>query len=337
MSADWQEMRNLVGKAFIADTQRPSRTWFDEYIHPDDQSSVRAAIDAAIRAKSALELEHRVIRPDGTLGWVFSRAIPLISRDAQIVEWFGAAKDVTERKRIEEQMREADRRKDEFLAILAHELRNPLAPLANATQLLRAVRKDDSICKQACAIIERQTAALSRLVDDLLDIARISTGRLRLRLERVALRTVMEQAADAARPLIEQRRQTLRLELIAEPSDIFADPARLQQILVNLLNNAAKYTDEGGSIKLSATEEDRWIVIRVEDTGIGIEPELLPRLFQSFTQGSRSLERSQGGLGVGLSVVRSLVEMHGGRVEVRSTVGQGSEFTVRIPASPEGH
>lgn len=334
MSPDWREMRYLVGKDFIADTRRPSHTWLDEYIHPEDQPSVRKAIDDAIRMKRAFELEHRVVRPDGTLGWVFSRAIPLLDPHGQIVEWFGTAKDVTERKRIEERMQEADRHKNEFIAVLAHELRNPLAPLSNATQLLRAVRKDDPISKEACTIIERQTNALSRLVDDLLDIARISTGRLRLQVERTPVTTVIEQAVEVSRPLIEQRRHILQLDLMANPGDLLVDPARIRQVLVNLLNNAAKYTDEGGVIKLSTQKDDDWIVLRVSDTGIGIEPELLPRLFQSFTQGNSSLDRSQGGLGIGLSIVRSLVEMHGGTVEARSTVGQGSEFIVRLPAAP---
>jgi signal transduction histidine kinase len=331
-SADWREMRYLAGKVFIADTFGPSRVWLERYIPSDDQKQVRVAIEAAIRARSTFELEHRVIRADGTIGWTFSRAIPLLNDKGEIIEWFGAARDVTESKRREEAFREMDQRKDDFIAMLSHELRNPLAAMVNAVHLLQKARTDDPLQEKAREIIQRQLAVFRRLVDDLLEIGRITSGRLRLRIERVDLGAIVERAVETARPLIESRGQILAVKQ-AEPIVLDADPARLQQVFVNLLNNAAKYTDMGGRIDLTVRLEQGQAVVSVADTGIGIEPELLPQLFQPFTQAKRSLTRSDGGLGLGLSIVRHLVDMHSGAVEARSTVGQGSEFTVRLPLS----
>lgn len=332
MSPDWREMRYLAGKEFIPDTDQPSRAWLERYIHPDDQPEVIAAIEHAIRNKSTFELEHRVIRADGSLGWTLSRAIPLMDAHDRIVEWFGTAKDVTERKRTEQELRESDRRKDEFIAVLAHELRNPLAPLINAVQLLRRAPNDVVAQDQALAILERQTMSIARLVDDLMEMARITSGRLQLQLERVSFADVVERAVEIVSPLIDQRRHRLSVTLPLQPIHVYVDAARLQQILVNLLNNAAKYTDEGGRIDLIVTAQDELAVLRVRDTGIGIEPELMPRLFQPFTQSPYSVSRSRGGLGIGLSLVRRLVELHGGTVEARSELGAGSEFTVKLPA-----
>lgn len=332
MSPDWREMRFLAGKEFIADTTEPSRAWLERYIHPDDQSQVMATIDQAIRNRSTFELEHRVIRADGTLGWTFSRAIPLMDDHGTIIEWFGTAKDVTDGKRTEEELRESDRRKDELIAVLAHELRNPLAPLINAVQLLRRATNDAATHDQALAMIERQTLSIAKLVDDLMEMARITSGRLLLQRERVALADVVARSVETVSALIDQRRHRLDVTLPSQTVEVHADAARLQQILVNLLNNAAKYTDDGGRIDLIASREGDHAVIRVRDTGIGIEPELMPRLFQPFTQSPYSVGRSRGGLGIGLSLVRRLVELHGGTVEARSEVGTGSEFTVRLPA-----
>ncbi|MDY6946958.1 MAG: PAS domain-containing sensor histidine kinase [Pseudomonadota bacterium] len=330
MSPDWREMRYLVGKDFIADTTDASGTWLDRYILPEDQSRVLATIEAAIRNDAVFELEHRVIRADGTVGWTFSRAVPIMNSRGDVTEWFGAARDITERKQREAALIEADQRKDEFMAMLAHELRNPLAPMVNALSLLRVANKDDSFLEKARAILERQVNALTRLVDDLLDMARVTSGRLDLRNERIELGTVVSQALEAARPLMESRAHSVSVTL-SERIELDADPNRLQQILLNLLNNAAKYTNPRGRIEVSAWLERQHAVLSVKDTGIGIEPELMAKLFQPFTQGKRSLARSQGGLGLGLSITRRLVEMHAGTIEVRSTVGRGSEFTVRIP------
>lgn len=331
MSPDWREMRYLAGKEFIADTTQPSDAWLDRYIHPDDQAQVVAAIDHAIRHKSVFELEHRVIRADGNLGWTFSRAVPLFDDHGAIVEWFGTAKDVTERKRTEQELRESDRRKDELIAVLAHELRNPLAPLINAVQLVRRATNDIATQHQALAMIERQTLSIARLVDDLMEMARVTSGQLRLQQERVALAEVVARSVETISASIDQRSHNLSVTLPSHAIEVYADAARLQQILVNLLNNAAKYTDDGGRIELMVSREGDCALIRVRDTGIGIEPELMPRLFQPFTQSPYSIGRSRGGLGIGLSLVRRLVELHGGTVDARSEVGVGSEFTVKLP------
>ncbi|MCY2989177.1 MAG: hybrid sensor histidine kinase/response regulator, partial [Planctomycetota bacterium] len=226
-------------------------------------------------------------------------------------------------------------RKDEFLAMLSHELRSPLAPIANAVQLLGLQRGSESpIQQQARGIIERQMGQLQHLVDDLLEVSRITTGRVQLRREQVAVSNIVEVAVETARPLIEQRRHELTVSLPPEPIWLHADAARLEQVVVNLLTNAAKYTEEGGHVWLTVQQEGQECVLRVRDTGPGIAPALLPRIFDLFTQAKRSLDRSEGGLGIGLALVQQLTELHGGKVEATSTLGQGSEFVVRLPVTP---
>ncbi len=242
--------------------------------------------------------------------------------------------DVTDRRRAEQALREADRRKDEFLAMLAHELRNPLAAISNAVQLSRrgGAEAHWPWCRE---IVARQCKNLARLVDDLLDVSRITRGKVRLRTERIDAAPVVAAAVEAARPLLDQRRHELTVSVAAGPMPLEADPTRLEQILVNLLTNAAKYTEAGGRIALSAAIEGAEVVVRVKDNGAGIAPEALPRMFDLFVQGDRSLARSEGGLGIGLTLVRSLAEMHGGSVSAASDgPGTGSEFVVRLPAAP---
>src|SRR6185436_10710559 len=247
-------------------------------------------------------------------------------------------RDVSERSRLEKKMQEqgaalADlhHRKDEFLAMLSHELRNPLAPIANAVQLLRLVSDEGPLQQKARAIIERQVSQLTRLVDDLMEVSRITTGRIRLRLESVLANGIVERAVETARPLIDGHRHQLTLALSPQPIWLHADASRLEQIVVNLLTNAAKYTVDGGRIFLSVEETGGECVLRVRDTGVGIAPVLLPRIFDLFTQAERSLDRSHGGLGIGLAVVQRLVELHGGRVAAHSSLGHGSEFVVHLP------
>lgn len=247
-------------------------------------------------------------------------------------------RDITERRRLEKRTKEqaealADlhRRKDEFLAMLSHELRNPLAPISKAVQLLRLQKNEDQLQHSARTVIERQVGQLIRLVDDLLEVSRITTGRIYLHQDRLALNGVVEHAVETVRPLIEQRRHALKLTLPPQQIWVYADAARLAQVVVNLLTNAAKYMDDAGYIFLSLQQEGDEAVLRVRDSGIGIAPELLPRIFDLFTQAERSLDRSQGGLGIGLCLVQRLVEMHRGRVEAHSSLGHGSEFIVRLP------
>ena len=256
----------------------------------------------------------------------------------QAVALATVSQDVTERRRLEDDLRklaadlsEADRRKDEFLATLAHELRNPLAPIRNALQMIR-LSPDRQTSEQARTMMERQLAQMVRLVDDLLDVSRISRGKMELRKERVQLAAVVSSAVETSRPLIDHMGHELTVTLPQQPIIVDADLTRLAQVFSNLLNNAAKYTDRGGHIWLTAERQGSDVVVSVKDTGIGIAADQLPRIFEMFSQVDRSLERSQGGLGIGLTLVKRLVEMHGGRIEARSEgLGKGAEFVVRLP------
>ena len=235
-------------------------------------------------------------------------------------------------------------RKDEFLALLSHELRSPLAPILNAALLLRLQSNrnrlqgiENPVLHQSVGIIERQVGQLAHLIDDLLEVSRITTGRIQLHLVRISVAAVMENAVTTVRLLFDQRHHELTVSLPAQEIWLNADPARLEQVMVNLLTNAAKYTDDGGHIWLTVQQEGDESVLRVRDTGVGIAPEILPRIFDLFTQAERSLDRSQGGLGIGLALVQRLVEMHGGSVTASSILGKGSEFVVRlrVVAPPE--
>jgi signal transduction histidine kinase len=233
-------------------------------------------------------------------------------------------------------LQEADRRKDEFLAVLAHELRNPLAPIVNAGQILLREDVPEEERRSAQEVIGRQVRQMARLVDDLMDVSRISHGRIELRRRPADLGEIVRRAVETSRPVIASRGHSLDVTLPAGPLLAEADPTRLEQVFSNLLNNAAKYTEPGGRIRLTAEKVDGHAVLRVKDSGIGISPAQFPTLFEMFVQGDRSLERSAGGLGIGLGLARSLVEMHGGTVQAQSGgLGQGSEFTVRLPLLPE--
>jgi signal transduction histidine kinase len=233
---------------------------------------------------------------------------------------------------LAEQLRQADRRKDEFLALLAHELRNPLAPVRNAVTIMRMKNSEDPELAWCRDVIERQANQLTRLVDDLLDVSRITRGKIKLRLEPLDLATVLEAAVETSRPLIDAHKHELRVTLPKDRVRIEGDLTRLTQVIANLLNNAAKYQNEGGRIELTASCERGEAVISVKDQGVGIAPEMLAQAFDLFSQGERAPDRAQGGLGIGLSLVKNLVEMHGGSVSgVSGGVGKGSEFVVRLP------
>jgi signal transduction histidine kinase len=240
--------------------------------------------------------------------------------------------EVSERARAEAALKEADRHKDEFLAVLAHELRNPLAPIRNAVEIMRRSALTDPQLSWSRDVIERQVKHLTRLVDDLLDVSRITRGNINLSRESVAVSTIVARAIETIQPLIAEQRHELIVEVTDESLEVEGDLTRLTQVLGNLLNNAAKYTDPGGSIAVSAHRANTDVEIRVRDNGIGIPPELLPRLFQLFTQVDGAAHRAQGGLGIGLALVRQLVQMHGGTVTAYSKgPGHGSEFLIRLP------
>jgi signal transduction histidine kinase len=502
MNPDWTEMRFLEDRAFIPDPHEPQKSWMETYIPSGDQPQVLAAIREAIRTKSVFQLEHRVRRLDGTLGWTFSRAIPLLDDDGEIVEWFGAASDVTRRKEAEDALRrqvaaerlaaretttlmaasrelsrafaldevlrtlcrvsrelvgadgaafifregdqvryaeedsigplwkgrsfpadqclsgwailqretiviediyahadvphdsyrstfvraaaltpvlraepigalglywrssyrptdaqvrlletladvgaiavqnaqlfheseESNRRKDEFLAMLAHELRNPLAPVMNAVEIIGALASREPHLERAGEIIRRQVVHMTRLIDDLLDVSRITRGRIELRRERLPLAEIVDAALEATRPLVERHGHTLALN-IASGLEVDGDRARLVQVLTNLLANAAKFTPPGGHIAVRASGHGPDAAIAVRDTGIGIAKEAQARIFELFTQEDTSVERTQGGLGIGLTLAARLVAMHDGNLTVRSDgIGKGAEFVVTLPA-----
>jgi signal transduction histidine kinase/ActR/RegA family two-component response regulator len=240
------------------------------------------------------------------------------------------AADLIERHQGEAELKKANRRKDEFLAMLGHELRNPLAPIVTALHLMRL--KNDQTTERERNVIERQVNHLIRLVDDLLDVSRITSGKVQLKKQWIELSTIVNRAIETVSPLLEQRKHSLIVKIPTSGCEINVDAERMAQVVSNLLTNAAKYTEIGGEIRISVQQGKEWIELVVSDSGMGINPQLLPQVFDLFTQGSQPLDRSQGGLGLGLTIVRSLVMMHGGTVEAQSAgPGKGSKFTIRLP------
>jgi PAS domain S-box-containing protein len=467
MNTNWSEMGQLDGRNFIADTRGPSRTWFSDNIHADDQPHVRAVIDEAIRTKSIFELEHRIRRVDGTLGWTFSRAVPLLDAQGEIVEWFGAASDVTERKEAEEALRasaerlrfmaesmpqkiftaqpngeidyynrqwleftglsfeqlkdsgwiqiihpedleenirrwthsvetgddfqfehrcrrkdgvyrwhlsrcramrddqgnvlmwigsntdvddarrtmeelvRSGRAKDDFLAVLSHELRTPLTPVLMAAATLREdARLPADVCQQL-GMMERNVALEARLIDDLLDLTKISHNKLQLRAELCDTHSLIGLAIEMVREDANAKALSIERLFTARHSGLVADPARFQQVVWNLLRNAVKFTPRGGSISVRTREEKsledmRWLRIEVEDSGIGIDSTLLDQIFLPFDQGIHTGDHRFGGLGLGLAIARAVVNLHGGRISAHSAgSNRGSTFVVELPGAVE--
>ncbi len=316
---------------------------WSQALHPEDAQPTVEAWNRAVAEKQMFVFEHRVRRRDGEWRLCSVRAVPILDADNTIREWVGVHTDITERKRDEEQLRqlaaelsESSHRKDEFLATLAHELRNPLAPIRTGLQVMKLAAGNEATVEQARSMVERQVTQMVRLVDDLMDVSRISRGTLELRRERVLLATVINSAVETSLPLIEQMGQQLTVTLPGHALVVDADMTRLAQVFLNLLNNAAKYGKRGGHIHLNVERQGGDAVVTVRDSGIGIAAEQMPRIFNMFTQLDGSSEKSQGGLGIGLALVQRLVEMHGGTVEARSEgEGKGSEFVVRLPVETE--
>ncbi len=295
-------------------------------LHASFKALLRRGLGAGGRGEFQFEIPGGVLLPI----YVALSSLPLNGESSLCM----VVTDLTEQKE-HQGLQEVNRRKDEFLAMLAHELRNPLAPIRNALYLLKRGEVDQTASEEVRSMMERQVEHLARLIDDLMDVSRISSGKVELRVEVVDLAAVIGRAIDTSRPLMQQKGHSLAVDLPPSPIRLHADPTRLEQVLDNLLTNAAKYSDPGGRIALSARREGASVVVRLRDDGIGIAPEKLPHIFDLFVQAERRLDRSQGGLGLGLSLVKSLVEMHGGTVAATSDgLGRGSEFVVRLPSDP---
>jgi PAS domain S-box-containing protein len=336
---------NAVAEALTGWTQREAAGQPLEAVFPLLEERTRARQEApamrAMRDAVIAGSENRsvLVRKDGSERPIDDSASPIRDARGTVVGCVIVFRDTTERRRVERRMhdllqelQEGDRRKNEFLAMLAHELRGPLAPLRNMLEVLKRSKGDRALVEQASTSMDRQLRHLVRLVDELIDINRITRDTIELRKDTVELAPVVQQSVEACRPMAESAHQRVEISLPDEPIRLHADPVRLAQVFGNLLGNACKYTGDGGSIALSAEREGDDVVVKVSDTGIGIPRDSLDRVFDMFTQLDQSLERSQGGLGIGLTLVKRLVEMHHGSVEAHSEGrGRGSEFVVRLP------
>jgi PAS domain S-box-containing protein len=304
-----------------------------ENVHPDDYNRCLETYVRSFEARAPFSMTFRLRRHDGEYRFLLDNGVPRHGSEGEFLGYIGSCLDITERQRAEAALQEADRRKEEFLAVLSHELRNPLAPIRMAVGMLQRIAPPDPKLQELRDTIERQTVQLTRLLDDLLDVSRIASGKIVIGKERVSLGLAITSAVEAVRPLIDLQGQELQVNAPAEPIYIQGDVARLSQIIANLLNNAAKYTEKGSRIELTVAREAGEAVIRVRDPGIGISPDQIPRIFEMFAQVDPTLDRGQGGLGVGLALTKTLVELHGGRIEAKSAgLGKGSEFIVRLPA-----
>jgi len=308
---------------------------FFSLIHADDRNAIRENIRSKASGTGGQHAtEYRIVRPDdGTVHWIAARSDVQYAEGGRIVRISGVNFDITEGKEAEQRLRESDRRKTLFLATLAHELRNPLAPIQTSIEIMRRT-SPPGMRGAPLDVMDRQVRLLRRLVDDLLELSRIAEGKIELRRSLVTLASVVETALETVDPIIRSLGRTLTVELPPQPVTLHGDPARLAQMLSNLLNNAAKFTRNGGRIVLACTLEGDETVIEVRDDGMGLAPEMLERIFEPFVQGDPSLTRHTGGLGIGLSLVRTLAEMHGGSVRASSDgLGHGARFTVRLPVA----
>jgi PAS domain S-box-containing protein len=307
--------------------------WADA-VHPEDAQPTIDAWLQAVQERRPFTFGHRVRKRDGQWGIFSVRAIPLFEEGKPIREWVGVHTDITEQRRVEIALQEVSARKDVFLATLSHELRNPLAPIRTAARLLESGKLGPQEMTRSFAIITRQVSHMASLLDDLLDVSRITRGTLILKKEQTLLTAILEGAVEAARPSLDAKRHHLHLEWPTQPIELEADPVRLVQVATNLLCNAAKYTDPEGHITFGAALEADKLILYVRDTGIGIPADRLTQVFDMFTQVHSDPARSEGGLGIGLALVKGLVELHGASIEVRSAgMGCGSEFVVTLPAT----
>ena len=315
---------------YTGTTPEQMQGWGWQSVHnPDLLPLVMKSWTHSITTREPFEMAFQLRRHDGVLRWFLTRVRPMWDAGGTLVRWVGINTDIHEQKQAEEAAEKASRAKDEFLAMLGHELRNPLAPIVTALRLMEI--KDADACRRERTIIERQTVHLSRLVDDLLDVSRFLRGKVDIRPEPIEVEPIVAQACEMVSPLLERKNHALDVR-VPEGLTIDADAARLKQVVVNLLTNAAKYTPPGGRIAVTAEATAADVTIRIRDNGIGIPPELLPVLFQPFVQRGQSLERAEGGLGLGLTIAQSIVTAHNGSIDAHSAGdGHGSEFIVRLP------
>jgi len=304
------------------------------FVYPEDREQYMAAYDQAVQSMQPFEDQFRFRRADGEYRWMMSIALPQFGAAGKFAGYTGATFDITTLKEAEVSLRTADQRKDEFIAMLAHELRNPLAPITNIVQMMRTQQLDAKTRDWAHEVLDRQLRNVGRMVNDLLDVSRISHGKVQLHRERVALGEIVSRSIDTLRSTIEASEKQVVIEVPTAPIVLFADPVRLEQVLGHLVHNAVKFTPQGGHISVTATQssDGREVRITVRDDGDGISADALPRVFDLFMQENTSLERAQGGLGIGLSLVRGLVELHGGSLQAKSDgPGTGSEFVITLP------
>ncbi|TCS38026.1 PAS/PAC sensor hybrid histidine kinase [Paucimonas lemoignei] len=319
---------------YTGTTLEETQGWgWEKVHHPDFVEAVKAKYyDDIVKQQIAWEDLFPLRGKNGEYRWFLSRAVPIRDRNGQIVRWFGTNTDITIQREAEEALELANRRKDEFLAMLAHELRNPLAPISTAAELLKMVSSEENIVKKYSEIIARQVRHMTELVDDLLDVSRVTRGLVSIEKDELSIKEVINSAIEQSRPLIESRNHALSIHLAPNNAAVLGDRTRLIQVLTNLLNNAAKYTPMGGHIALSMEVKETHVCISVADDGIGMDSELLPHVFDLFTQAERTPDRSQGGLGLGLALVRSIMTLHGGSVTARSAgPGKGSVFALSLP------
>lgn len=334
-----EELEQLTGHA--ADELSGAPEAFYNFIHVDDRDAFVAVLQAAIQTQSNYKFQFRLLHASGNWLTMEGRGHANYSEKGEALSIFGVVIDITERIAAEEKLRElnqqlsiSDRRKDEFLATLAHELRNPLAPMRNVLEIMRAKETSDPFISWSRNIIDRHVSQMQHLVDDLMEATRISQGRLELRKQQLDIAEVMQHAIEISHALMKESKHNFTVEKSETPIIVHADSTRVVQIISNLLTNAAKYTPEGGEICLSVFPDGNDVVISVRDTGIGIPAEQLSNIFNMFSQLKPALERSKGGLGIGLSLVRGLVDLHGGSIAAHSEgEGKGSEFIVRLPIS----
>ncbi|MBC7779222.1 MAG: PAS domain-containing protein [Proteobacteria bacterium] len=315
---------------------------FIDGVHADDRAAVNSAVEQSLlyHGSHRYDAEFRVVTPAGVERWIRATGHVRFD-DRRPVCLIGTVQDIGRYKALEDALRAADKRKDEFLATLSHELRGPLAPLAMAAHVLSHPQLDRQRVAETAAIILRQTGRMTALLDDLLDVARVTSGKLELKRVRTSLSAIVEASLETARPKIAEHQHELILEMPGEPQPLDVDPLRMTQVFSNLLSNAAKYTNRGGRITVRSSQTHDSLVVSVSDNGIGLPAAALPMVFDLFSQVESSKVRSENGLGIGLALVKGLVELHGGTVSAHSAgAGQGSEFVVSLPLahaeSPDG-